>query len=233
MTSRARSRSTRCSSRWRASSGPAIAGLLLAQAGPTWVFVVDAASFLGVIVAVSLLPSAKRAADAAGAKLGGALREGFAYVFGQRSIAGLMALTFFAGIFGTPPVAFMMPAIATEVLDGGPGTLGALVGRDRPGIAPRVAAPARAREAPEQGRARAGRVLPHGRVDRAGRRVGHGRDLDRARGLRRVRRSAVRRPVDRGRPELGERRDARPGDGDLGRGLRRGAAVRRAADRRA
>jgi MFS family permease len=58
--------------------------------------------------------------------LSGALREGLAYVFGQRSIAALMGLTFCAGLFGTPPVAFMLPAIATEVLDGGPGTLGAL-----------------------------------------------------------------------------------------------------------
>ncbi|MEA2481627.1 MAG: hypothetical protein QOJ07_3549 [Thermoleophilaceae bacterium] len=106
--------------------GPAIAGVLLAQAGPTWVFVVDAASFLGVIVAVSLLPAAVTPAGQAAAKLGGALKEGFAYVFGQRSIGALMGLTFFAGFFGTPPVAFMLPAIARDVLDGGPGTLGAL-----------------------------------------------------------------------------------------------------------
>jgi MFS family permease/rhodanese-related sulfurtransferase len=105
--------------------GPALAGLLLAQTGPTWVFVVDAASFLGVIAAVSLLPPVLPGADT-GAGLGGALKEGFAYVFGQRSIAALMGLTFFAGFFGTPPVAFMLPAIARDVLDGGPGTLGAL-----------------------------------------------------------------------------------------------------------
>jgi hypothetical protein len=79
-----------------------------------------------VIVAVSLLPAMRAAAGQAADKLGGALREGFAYVFGQRSIAALMGLTLCAGLFGTPPVAFMMPAIATEVLHGGPGTLGAL-----------------------------------------------------------------------------------------------------------
>jgi MFS family permease/rhodanese-related sulfurtransferase len=106
--------------------GPALAGVLLAQTGPTEVFVVDALSFLGVIVAVSLLPSPQAAVRDAVAKLGGALREGFAYVFGQRSIAALMGLTFFAGLFGTPPVAFMLPAIAVDALDGGPGTLGAL-----------------------------------------------------------------------------------------------------------
>ena len=106
--------------------GPAIAGVLLANTGPTEVFIVDALSFLGVIVAVALLPGGKAAAADAAAGLGGALKEGFAYVFGQRSIAALIGLTFCAGFFGTPPVAFMLPAIATEVLDGGPGTLGAI-----------------------------------------------------------------------------------------------------------
>ena len=106
--------------------GPAIAGVLLANTGPTEVFVVDALSFLGVIVAVALLPGGREVAAGAAAGLGGALREGFAYVFGQRSIAALIGLTFCAGFFGTPPVAFMLPAIATEVLDGGPGTLGAI-----------------------------------------------------------------------------------------------------------
>jgi hypothetical protein len=37
-----------------------------------------------------------------------------------------MVLTLFAGLFGTPPVAFMLPGIARFVLDGGAGTLGAL-----------------------------------------------------------------------------------------------------------
>jgi len=106
--------------------GPALAGVLLATTGPTEVFVVDALSFFGVIAAVALLPGGRAAATGAAAGLGGALREGLAYVFGQRSIAALMGMTFFAGIFGTPPVAFMLPAIATVVLDGGPGTLGAL-----------------------------------------------------------------------------------------------------------
>src|SRR5829696_5999643 len=106
--------------------GPALAGVLLATTGPTEVFVVDALSFLGVIVAVSLLPRGRAAAADAAAGLGGALKDGLAYVFGQRSIAALLGLTFCAGLFGTPPVAFMLPAIATDVLDGGPGTLGAL-----------------------------------------------------------------------------------------------------------
>jgi len=106
--------------------GPAIAGVLLAQGGPTWVFGVNAFSFLGVLVAVALLPGSRAAAAEAAAGLGGAMKDGLRYVFGQRSLASLMALTFFAGVFGTPPVAFMLPGVARFVLDGGAGTLGAL-----------------------------------------------------------------------------------------------------------
>ena len=106
--------------------GPAVAGVLLAHGGPTWVFAVNAASFLGVLVAVALLPGNRAAASQAAAKLGGAMADGVRYVFGQRSIASLMALTMLAGVFGTPPVAFMLPGIVRFQLDGGAGTLGAL-----------------------------------------------------------------------------------------------------------
>jgi Transmembrane secretion effector len=106
--------------------GPVIAGVLLANGGPTWVFAVNAASFLGVLVAVSLLPGP--AAGAGAAKLGGAMREGIRYVLGQRSLASLMTLTLVAGVFGTPPVAFMLPGIVRLQLHAGAGTLGALTG---------------------------------------------------------------------------------------------------------
>jgi MFS family permease len=106
--------------------GPAIAGFLLAAAGPTWVFGANALSFIAVLVALALLP-ASRAFVAQGARMaGGAIREGLRYVLGQRSLASMMVLMVLAGLFGTPPVAFMIPAIATDQLDGGPGTLGAL-----------------------------------------------------------------------------------------------------------
>jgi MFS family permease len=106
--------------------GPALAGFLLAQGGPTWVFGVNAASFLPVLAAIALLPPSRGALQDAGAKLGGALSDALRYVLGQRSIASLMALTLMAGLFASPPVAFMMPAIARMQLHGGAGTLGAL-----------------------------------------------------------------------------------------------------------
>jgi MFS family permease len=104
--------------------GPAIAGVLLATSGPTAVFTVNAVSFLGVLVAVGLLPGTLVAAAAS--SLGGAMKEGLAYVFGQRSMVSLMLLTVLGGVFGTPPIAFMLPGIVRFQLDAGPATLGAL-----------------------------------------------------------------------------------------------------------
>jgi MFS family permease len=110
-------------------AGPAIAGALLAQAGPAWVFGFNAASFVFVLAALALLPGARPAAAAGrtAAGIGSSMGEGLRYVFGQRSIASLMLLLLLAGIFATPPVAFMIPGIVEERLGGGAGTLGAIL----------------------------------------------------------------------------------------------------------
>jgi MFS family permease len=106
--------------------GPAIAGFLLAVAGPTWVFGVNAVSFVAVLGTLALLPSSRPIRSAA-AVAGGALSEAFRYVFGQRSLAAMMMLMLVAGLFGTPPVAFMIPAIVRYNLHAGAGTLGAVM----------------------------------------------------------------------------------------------------------
>lgn len=106
--------------------GPALAGFLLAQAGPTWVFALNAVSFVGALAAVAMLPASRSSGGLAAMTLAGSMRDGIRYVFAQRSIASLMVLTLLAGVFGTPPVAFMLPAIVRFQLDAGPATLGAL-----------------------------------------------------------------------------------------------------------
>ncbi len=105
--------------------GPALAGFLLASGGPTWVFGANAASFLAVLIALALLPRSNAAAAAA-SRLGSGIMDGLRFVIGRRSLASLMLLLILAGMFGTPPVAFMIPAIVRFQLDAGAGTLGAL-----------------------------------------------------------------------------------------------------------
>ena len=106
--------------------GPAIAGFLLATAGPTWVFSVNAGSFVAVLGTLAFLPGSRPVRRAA-AKGGGAISEAFRYVFGQRSLAAMMVLMLVGGLFGTPPVAFMIPALVRYNLDAGAGTLGAIM----------------------------------------------------------------------------------------------------------
>jgi MFS family permease len=107
--------------------GPAIAGFLLAAAGPTWVFAVNAVSFLAVLGAVAWLPPARARAAGATRALGRSMSEALRYVFGQRSIASLMLLMLLAGLFATPPVAFMIPGLVRFQLHAGATTLGLLI----------------------------------------------------------------------------------------------------------
>jgi MFS family permease len=107
--------------------GPAIAGVLLATTGPTWVFTVNALSFLAVLAVIPMLPGARGNITAAVVGVGGSMMEGLRYVFGQRSMASLMMLMILAGLFATPPVAFMIPGLVRFQLHEGATTLGLLI----------------------------------------------------------------------------------------------------------
>jgi MFS family permease len=107
--------------------GPAIAGVLLATAGPTWVFSINALSFLAVLAAIPMLPGSRGHLTAAALGIGHSMKAGLRYVFGQRSMASLMMLMMLAGLFATPPVAFMIPGLVRFQLHEGATTLGLLI----------------------------------------------------------------------------------------------------------
>jgi MFS family permease len=111
--------------------GPAIGGALLAAAGEAWCFALDALSYVAVIASL-LAMRVTRAERAAGARARGLasvraeLREGVRYAVGFPPVRGALVLVALLGVFGMPYTT-LMPAVASQVLHGGPHALGWLM----------------------------------------------------------------------------------------------------------
>ncbi|MEZ4373933.1 MAG: MFS transporter [Polyangiaceae bacterium] len=78
--------------------GPAVAGLLIAGVGTGWVFVLNAASFVAVLVSLTQL----RAAELQTRRVGqtpGKLFDGFVYVWQRRDLRGAMLMFCIIGTF--------------------------------------------------------------------------------------------------------------------------------------
>jgi len=80
--------------------GPAVAGLLIAGVGSGWVFVINAASFVAVIGALSLLRVEDLHRSAKAASVRGGLAEGFRYVWARPELKALLVMLFLIGTFG-------------------------------------------------------------------------------------------------------------------------------------
>jgi len=78
--------------------GPAAAGLLIAASGTSWVFLINAASFLAVLAVLLLMRDDELFAGKPIARRKGAVREGLNYV---RRRPELVAITGLVGVIGT------------------------------------------------------------------------------------------------------------------------------------
>ncbi|NJK76815.1 MAG: MFS transporter [Richelia sp. CSU_2_1] len=106
--------------------GPAFAGLLIARFGASYCFLIDGLSYIAVIAALLAMRIEPRKLAVTNTKPLQKLQEGFAYAFGFvpiRSIVLLLALVSFAGMSHT----VLLPVFATQILQGGPETLGFLM----------------------------------------------------------------------------------------------------------
>ena len=106
--------------------GPSIGGVIIAAVGEGWCFLIDGVSYVAVIA--SLLAMRVTAAERRGVKgpMLEELREGFRYV--SRFAPARTALLLLALVSGmSMPYTVLMPIIATNVLHGGPHTLGFLM----------------------------------------------------------------------------------------------------------
>jgi MFS family permease len=104
--------------------GPALAGFLIASAGVSWAYAIDAALFLPSALMIWMLPP-QPPADPGAVTLGWrAPAQAITYVRRNRLVASLFGADLVAMIFGMPTALF--PALALSVLRIGPTGLGLL-----------------------------------------------------------------------------------------------------------
>jgi MFS family permease len=108
--------------------GPAIAGLLIAAVGTSMCFLIDGVSYIAVIaglLAMRIRPRQVLATQAADTILK-KLKEGFQYAFGFAPIRSILLLIALVSLVGMP-YTVLVPIFATNILKGGPETLGFLM----------------------------------------------------------------------------------------------------------
>lgn len=109
------------------SIGPALGGLIVARFGAPWVFALNAASFLVVIVVLWRWQRAPAASALPAERFGNALRAGLRYA-GQASVYRAVLLksaSFFVFASALPA---LLPVIVRSELAAGPGTYGLMLG---------------------------------------------------------------------------------------------------------
>ncbi|MBO0878752.1 MAG: MFS transporter, partial [Pseudonocardia sp.] len=80
--------------------GPSVAGLLITGVGTGWVFLINAASFVGVIGGLLAMDPSRLFRSRRVTRGRGQLREGLRYVRGQPVLIGVLALVFVVSTFG-------------------------------------------------------------------------------------------------------------------------------------
>jgi len=101
--------------------------VLIAAFGEGWCFAIDAISYVAVIASIVAMRVPPRAhQEAAEMHLLEELHHGWKYVFHSIPIRSALLLVAIINTAGTPYVV-LMPAIAAQVLHGGPNTLGLLM----------------------------------------------------------------------------------------------------------
>ena len=94
--------------------GPAIAGVLIAWAGPEAMYVLDVLSYVAIIVILAFIRTPPMVPDAVRPNLWASIGEGIAFVRARPLILQLMSLDLSATVFGAYRV--ILPALATDIL---------------------------------------------------------------------------------------------------------------------
>jgi MFS family permease len=107
--------------------GPALAGVTIAAVGEGYCFLIDGLSYFAVIASLLAMRIEVPAVARSGASLLMQLKEGWMYVAEFAPIRTVMLLFAIVSFMGVP-YTVLMPVFATDVLHGGPHTLGFLMG---------------------------------------------------------------------------------------------------------
>jgi len=105
--------------------GPGLAGLLIATVGTGPCFLINAASYIAVVVALWMMRPGELLRGEPAPRAKGQLREGLAYVARTPTLRRPLLLMFVVGMFGFN-FATLLPLFATESLHQGPGGYGVL-----------------------------------------------------------------------------------------------------------
>jgi MFS family permease len=103
--------------------GPAIAGLTIGIFGEGACFLLNALSYVAVLVALGLMVVTPRKLKASKDNVWESLKDGFSATFGNPSIRVILSLIAFMSMFGMPYMT-LFPALAAKVPGGGAHTLG-------------------------------------------------------------------------------------------------------------
>ena len=103
--------------------GPAIAGLVIAAFGEGWCFLIDAISFLPVIASLALMRMSPAETRRSSRRMLDEMRQGWSYVSTSLPIRTLLLFFVVIGLMGYS-YSVLLPVFASQVLHGGPTTLG-------------------------------------------------------------------------------------------------------------
>ena len=80
--------------------GPAVAGLVIASVGTGWAFLVNGASFVAVLVSLSLFRVSELRANERALRTKGGFTDGFRYVWARPDLMAILVMLFLIGTFG-------------------------------------------------------------------------------------------------------------------------------------
>ena len=112
--------------------GPVVAGWIIAISNEGWCFLVDAVSYVAVIVSLEMMRVAYERPTGARPGMVEQMREGWSYVRSFVPIRNILLLFAMSNLMGFSAMV-LLPIFATQVLHGGPHTLGFLTGANGTG----------------------------------------------------------------------------------------------------